>query len=126
MRRGGDWAGIVEHVVVMGAPVSTRLERWAMARSVVAGRFVNAYSRRDWVLGLIYRGANGELSPCPVPSQGPCTCIWQVVSGLLAAGSQFGSSPKIPCSCFAESWQPCQDLSELHDGPNSSPPVRAP
>ena len=53
-------AGIVEHVVVMGAPVSTRLERWAMARSVVAGRFVNAYSRRDWVLGLIYRGANGE------------------------------------------------------------------
>ena len=63
MRRGGDWAGIVEHVVVMGAPVSTRLERWAMARSVVAGRFVNAYSRRDWVLGLIYRGANGERSP---------------------------------------------------------------
>lgn len=46
----------------MGAPVSTRLERWAMARSVVAGRFVNAYSRRDWVLGLIYRGANGKLS----------------------------------------------------------------
>lgn len=55
-------AGIVEHVVVMGAPVSTRLERWAMARSVVAGRFVNAYSRRDWMLGLIYRGANGEFS----------------------------------------------------------------
>ena len=49
--------------MVMGAPVSTRLERWAMARSVVAGRFVNAYSRRDWVLGLIYRGANGNLLP---------------------------------------------------------------
>ena len=57
---GHSLPGIVEHVVVMGAPVSTRLERWAMARSVVAGRFVNAYSRRDWVLGLIYRGANGK------------------------------------------------------------------
>ena len=58
-KQGWLLTGIVEHVVVMGAPVSTRLERWAMARSVVAGRFVNAYSRRDWVLGLIYRGANG-------------------------------------------------------------------
>ncbi len=62
-KQGDCLTGIVEHVVVMGAPVSTRLERWAMARSVVAGRFVNAYSRRDWVLGLIYRGANG--APCP-------------------------------------------------------------
>lgn len=52
---------MVEHVVLMGAPVSTRMERWAMARSSVAGRFVNAYSRRDWVLGLIYRGANGFI-----------------------------------------------------------------
>ena len=60
--------GIVEHVVVMGAPVSTRLERWAMARSVVAGRVVNAYSRRDWVLGLIYRGANGV----PLPEMEKC------------------------------------------------------
>lgn len=92
-RRTGNMAGIVEHVVVMGAPVSTRLERWAMARSVVAGRFVNAYSRRDWVLGLIYRGANGELLHSFMPCQGHlhphksflCTCTSQVVSGLLAA-----------------------------------------
>ena len=45
----------------MGAPVSTRPERWAMARAAVAGRLVNAYSRRDWVLGLIYRGSNGFI-----------------------------------------------------------------
>ena len=62
-KQGWLLTGIVEHVVVMGAPVSTRLERWAMARSVVAGRFVNTYSRRDWVLGLIYRGANGVPLP---------------------------------------------------------------
>ncbi|KAK9909726.1 hypothetical protein WJX75_006627 [Coccomyxa subellipsoidea] len=66
--------GVVEHVVLMGVPVSTRLERWAMARSAVAGRFVNAYSRRDWVLGLIYRGANGFVKGagglCPMKCPG--------------------------------------------------------
>lgn len=30
------------------------------ARSAVAGRFVNAFSRRDWILGLVHRGSNGE------------------------------------------------------------------
>ena len=129
MRRGGDWAGIVEHVVVMGAPVSTRLERWAMARSVVAGRFVNAYSRRDWVLGLIYRGANGELLPFPVPSQGPCTCIWQVVSGLLAAAVNLAALPRFLAAvvqspgsrvktCHSSMMgQTPHHLSELHNGP---------
>ncbi|BDA42345.1 probable transmembrane and coiled-coil domain-containing protein 4 at C-terminar half [Coccomyxa sp. Obi] len=66
--------GVVEHVVLMGVPVSTRVERWAMARSAVAGRFVNAYSRRDWVLGLIYRGANGFVKGagglCPMKCPG--------------------------------------------------------
>jgi hypothetical protein len=67
-------AGVVEHVVLMGVPVSTRSERWAMARSAAAGRFVNAYSRRDWVLGLIYRGANGFIKGagglCPMNCAG--------------------------------------------------------
>ncbi|CAL8467974.1 g7512 [Coccomyxa elongata] len=66
--------GVVEHVVLMGVPVSTRVERWAMTRSAVAGRFVNAYSRRDWVLGLIYRGANGFVKGagglCPMKCPG--------------------------------------------------------
>ena len=73
-------SGIVEHVVLMGVPVSTRAERWAMARSAVAGRLVNAYSRRDWVLGLIYRGSNGFVKGagglCPVAVAGarPALC----------------------------------------------------
>ncbi|KAK9817178.1 hypothetical protein WJX72_010703 [[Myrmecia] bisecta] len=53
--------GIVEHAVMLGMPVSTRHERWVMARSVVAGRFVNGYSNSDWVLGLVYRGTNGFI-----------------------------------------------------------------
>ena len=58
----------------MGAPVSIRPERWAMARRAVGGRFVNAYSRRDWVLGLIYRGSAGFVKGagglCPVDVPG--------------------------------------------------------
>jgi Protein of unknown function (DUF726) len=41
--------------VLVGAPIGTRLKRWRRARSVVAGRLVNCYSTRDFVLGLIYR-----------------------------------------------------------------------
>ena len=41
--------GIVEHAVLLGAPVGVTPERWALARSVVAGRLVNGYSPQDWV-----------------------------------------------------------------------------
>jgi Protein of unknown function (DUF726) len=54
-------AGVVENAVLLGAPVSIRLERWRMATSSVAGRFINGFSRRDWVLGVVYRGGNGAV-----------------------------------------------------------------
>ena len=44
---------------MLGAPVSTHLERWALTRSSVSGRLINGFSRRDWILGLVYRGSNG-------------------------------------------------------------------
>lgn len=50
---------MVENAVLLGAPVNIRAERWRMASSSVAGRFINGYSRRDWVLGIVYRGSNG-------------------------------------------------------------------
>ena len=53
---------IVTDVVLVGAPVSTLHSgvtgsklRWRQARSVVSGRFVNCYSKNDWVLGFLYR-----------------------------------------------------------------------
>ena len=53
--------------------MALRPERWAMARSVVAGRLINGYSRKDWLLAVVYRGANGFIkdaagfSPAPFP-----------------------------------------------------------
>ena len=59
---------------MLGVPVNVRPERWVMARHAVAGRFVNCYSRRDWMLGLVYRGSAGFVKAagglCPVKLAG--------------------------------------------------------
>jgi len=48
-------AGCVESAVLISAPVSERASEWTAARQVVAGRLVNVYSNRDWMLGAMYR-----------------------------------------------------------------------
>ncbi|CAK9157057.1 unnamed protein product [Ilex paraguariensis] len=50
-----DHAGLVERVVLLGAPVAIKDEHWEAARKVVAGRFVNAYATNDWMLGVAFR-----------------------------------------------------------------------
>ncbi|KAL5073900.1 hypothetical protein RYX36_012884 [Vicia faba] len=52
-----DNAGLVERVVLLGAPISIEDEKWEVARKMVAGRFVNAYSTNDWTLGLAFRAS---------------------------------------------------------------------
>ncbi|KAI4316884.1 hypothetical protein L6164_024818 [Bauhinia variegata] len=53
----GDKAGLVERVVILGAPISIKGENWGAARKMVAGRFVNAYSSNDWTLGITFRAS---------------------------------------------------------------------
>ncbi|KAJ2836076.1 hypothetical protein FBU31_001462 [Coemansia sp. 'formosensis'] len=50
--------GLVEDVYLFGAPVIASDEEWRIAASVVGGRFVNAYSSKDWILGFFYRTTN--------------------------------------------------------------------
>ncbi|XP_047336782.1 transmembrane and coiled-coil domain-containing protein 4 [Impatiens glandulifera] len=50
-------ASLVERVVLLGAPISFKDENWESARKMVAGRFVNAYSTNDWMLGLAFRAS---------------------------------------------------------------------
>ncbi|CAB9512184.1 Transmembrane and coiled-coil domain-containing protein 4 [Seminavis robusta] len=48
-------ASVVEDVVVMGAPMYLSLSSWKACRQVVAGRFVNVYSRTDKILSLMFK-----------------------------------------------------------------------
>ncbi|WVZ23804.1 hypothetical protein V8G54_002348 [Vigna mungo] len=50
-------AELVERVVLLGAPIPIMDENWEAARKMVAGRFVNAYSRNDWMLGVAFRAS---------------------------------------------------------------------
>jgi hypothetical protein len=46
--------GIIQDVVIMGTPVKPEFELFSSARSIVAGRFINCYSTRDWLLGVLF------------------------------------------------------------------------
>ncbi|KAF9436850.1 hypothetical protein BGZ76_002773 [Entomortierella beljakovae] len=48
--------GLINSVVMLGAPIKTDLtEKWKAAASVVSHRFINGYSKKDVVLGSIFR-----------------------------------------------------------------------
>ncbi len=47
--------GLVESVVLIGAPTPSDTSDWRIVRSVVSNRLVNVYSENDYVLGFLYR-----------------------------------------------------------------------
>ncbi|KAJ9540832.1 hypothetical protein OSB04_027338 [Centaurea solstitialis] len=49
--------GLVERVVLLGAPVAIKGENWGAVRKVVSGRLINAYSTNDWMLGIAFRAS---------------------------------------------------------------------
>lgn len=64
-----DTFGIVENVYLIGAAISTHnVTKWSIARSLVSGRFVNAYCTKDWILGIIFRGLELSLTAAGVSS----------------------------------------------------------
>ena len=54
--------GIVQDVFILGATLTASNSSWLQARSVVSGRFVNAFARNDWVLNYLFRATSGGLS----------------------------------------------------------------
>ncbi|OMO84575.1 hypothetical protein COLO4_21965 [Corchorus olitorius] len=69
----GYQAELVERVVLLGAPISIKGENWEAARKMVAGRFINAYSTNDWMLGVAFRASlltQGLAGIQPVGVQG--------------------------------------------------------
>ncbi|OLN81783.1 putative membrane protein C6F6.13c 2 [Colletotrichum chlorophyti] len=53
--------GLIETVVLVGAPVPSNREHWQVLRSVVSGRIVNVYSETDYILGFLYRATSLQL-----------------------------------------------------------------
>ncbi|KAM0712351.1 hypothetical protein Q7P37_011446 [Cladosporium fusiforme] len=58
-RRGG--LGLVQNVYLFGSPMVFKQDEWLKARSVVSGRFVNAYATNDWILGYLFRATGGGI-----------------------------------------------------------------
>ena len=60
--------GVVENVVLFGAPCPSEIRVWTAMKSIVTGRLVNVYSKNDYLLGFLYR-----------------TCAWHFgIAGLQA------------------------------------------
>merc|ERR1719370_1507666 len=51
--RGGAF-GIVENVVILGAPLPGDAASWRHVTKMVAGRVINGYCRSDWMLKFLY------------------------------------------------------------------------
>ncbi|KAI6031119.1 hypothetical protein PISMIDRAFT_671726 [Pisolithus microcarpus 441] len=54
--------GIVQDVFLLGGTLTASQSAWYEVRSVVSGRFVNAYARNDWVLNYLFRATSAGLS----------------------------------------------------------------
>ena len=50
--------GLVESVVLIGAPTPSDAADWRIICAVVSGRVVNAYSTQDYILGYLYRSSS--------------------------------------------------------------------
>ncbi|KAK9374395.1 uncharacterized protein V1513DRAFT_446254 [Lipomyces chichibuensis] len=53
--------GLVQNVYIFGSPVVVKRDQIVKASSIVSGRFLNGYSRRDWILGYLFRATSGGL-----------------------------------------------------------------
>lgn len=54
--------GIVEDVILLGAPVSNCSKEWQKLSRVVAGKIINGYCRGDWLLNFLHRTSSVTMS----------------------------------------------------------------
>lgn len=60
-RRKGS-SGIIEDVILLGAPVSGSAKDWQPFAKVVAGKIINGYCRSDWLLKFLYRTSSVSVN----------------------------------------------------------------
>ena len=59
-KRGGY--GLIDNVILIGSPLTAKKNQLALAKTVVSGRFVNVYSKKDWILGYLFRATSGGIA----------------------------------------------------------------
>ncbi|KAI5305654.1 hypothetical protein KEM56_003748 [Ascosphaera pollenicola] len=65
--------GLVQNVYLFGSPMVANKDEYLIARTAVAGRFVNGYASNDWILGYLFRATSGGimrvagLAPVEIP-----------------------------------------------------------
>nr|XP_008122123.1 PREDICTED: transmembrane and coiled-coil domain-containing protein 4 [Anolis carolinensis] len=62
MAKEEDCSGIVEDVVLLGAPVEGDAKHWKPLAKVVSGRIINGFCRGDWLLSFVYRTSSVQLN----------------------------------------------------------------
>ncbi|KAI0126346.1 hypothetical protein BJ170DRAFT_702294 [Xylariales sp. AK1849] len=53
--------GLVDSVVLIGAPVPSNPVHWQMMKTVVSGKLFNVYSENDYILAFLYRTTSAQL-----------------------------------------------------------------
>ncbi|KAF6728033.1 Transmembrane and coiled-coil domain-containing protein 4 [Oryzias melastigma] len=98
--------GVVEDVVLLGAPVDGSEKAWERMTRVVAGKIVNGYCRGDWLLGFLYRSSAAQLSVAGLqPGQHPGSAHHQRGSVLCGLFSLLRSKVTwTTCGRWTPSW----------------------
>lgn len=128
MAQEKDCQGIIEDVVLLGAPVEGEAKYWEPFRKVVSGRIINGYSRGDWLLSFVYRTSSVQLRVAglqPVQLQDrrvENVDLSSVVNGHLDYAKQMDVILKAVGICTKPGW----DEKGLLLAPGSLPPEPPP
>uniref|UniRef100_A0A8R1E2S5 Transmembrane and coiled-coil domain-containing protein 4 n=2 Tax=Caenorhabditis japonica TaxID=281687 RepID=A0A8R1E2S5_CAEJA len=61
MSKRSESVGIIEDVILLGAPVTASPKEWQKVCSVVSGRVINGYCETDWLLRFLYRTMSAQI-----------------------------------------------------------------
>ncbi|CCD70531.1 putative membrane protein F35D11.3 [Caenorhabditis elegans] len=61
MSKRSESVGIIEDVILLGAPVTASPKEWSKVCTVVSGRVINGYCETDWLLRFLYRTMSAQF-----------------------------------------------------------------
>lgn len=105
---------IVENAYLLGGTCSSDPELWRLLRRVVAGRLVNVYTRKDWILWMMYRMNKTDLKPMAGINPVNVPGVENIdVTPLIASHGDYAANllpvlATIPAEPTAATWSPQQ------------------